>query len=502
MRNMLLALLLIFPPAIAGAADPEVTNVAFAQRTDGSMLIDVTYDVADADGDPLAITLQASDDGGATWIVPTSHTTGDVGQGVAPGAGKSIVWNVGADLPGRELDTISVRVVASDRGVRFEPHSPALYAIMDWDPVDWNEPGIFERYARADLIVLTTVSLWGRQEWEELRPLEKIRAINPDVKIVGYVLAKTVQENWADSRPAHPFGYDMYHATEPYWCYTTTGDTLQDWFNQINVNILEPGCRQAIAGVIRDFQATTNNPLDGVFWDYFPMQLWWPVEGLFEGEADLDGDGVPHHQDPDEIAAFRQACDDLVLEVRAELGEDFIQIFNGPRGQVDPDFAALGDGIHYELFPTIGYESPTMANALDPSVPRSLFNSIDWPRTDNGGPYNFVTNIQRYFYNDDQGVNTLIDLGDLNRVVGLLTGAYASWNNQTGNYAYGWPDVVISLGEPLGPTVIDGDDYTREFEYGRVEMWMKSGTTPNPFGYSIWVGDELVELYDAPYHFP
>lgn len=502
MRKVFLALLVTLLPAASLAAPPEVTNVAFAQRTDGSMRIDVTYDVADADGDTLTVTLQASDDSGATWLVPTAHTTGDVGDGIVPGAGKTIVWDIGADLPRRELDTVSVRVVASDEGVSFEPHSPALYALVVWQVVDWNEPGIFERYAQADLIVLTTVALWGMQQWEELRPLEKIRAINPDVKILGYVLSMTVQDNWIDRRDSHPFGYDMYHATKDYWSYTTTGDTLRNWWRQINLNILDPDCRLAIAGVIHDWQTTTNNPLDGVFWDYFPTQLWWPVDTLFEGEPDLDGDGIPHLEDADEIAAFHQASADLVLDVRAVMGEDFIQVFNGTRAQIDPEFAALSDGIHYELFPTMGFSTPSMANALNPELPRSLFNSISWPRTDNGGPYNILTNIQQYFYNDQNQVNTLLDLGDLFRVVGLLTGTYSSWNSRTGDYRYGWPDVVISLGEPLGPVTIEGNVFTREFEYGGVELTMDDGTMPNPFSYRIWVGDELVEAFDLPYHFP
>jgi hypothetical protein len=79
---------------VLGAA-PLVQNVTIAQRTDGSMLVDITYDVSDADGDTLAITLHLSQDGGATWDYPVLNLSGDVGQGVLPGAGRVIVWDAG-----------------------------------------------------------------------------------------------------------------------------------------------------------------------------------------------------------------------------------------------------------------------------------------------------------------------------------------------------------------------------------------------------------------------
>jgi hypothetical protein len=31
---------------------------------------------------------------------------------------------------------------------------------------------------------------------------------------------------------------------------------------------------------------------------------------------------------------------------------------------------------------------------------------------------------------------------------------------------------------------------------------MESGSPPVPFNYRIYIGDELVEAFDQPYHFP
>ena len=45
---------------------PVVTNV-FAQQRPGARLVDITYDVEDADGDLVEIIVLVSDDNGATW---------------------------------------------------------------------------------------------------------------------------------------------------------------------------------------------------------------------------------------------------------------------------------------------------------------------------------------------------------------------------------------------------------------------------------------------------
>jgi hypothetical protein len=93
---------------------PVVANVTFAQRTDGSGLVDVHYDVADPDSPLLIVQLQASGNGGATWNLVTATATGDVGPGVAPGTGKTVVWDFAADNPGLYLDDVVVRIYVND----------------------------------------------------------------------------------------------------------------------------------------------------------------------------------------------------------------------------------------------------------------------------------------------------------------------------------------------------------------------------------------------------
>jgi sulfatase modifying factor 1 len=120
MKNVTLSLLLCSfvvawtaPPAEANSA-PVVSNVTAAQRTDGSKIVDIRYNLADADGNACTVTVQASSDGGATWTVPITAVSGAVGGGITPGSGKHITWNCATDLPGASGTQYKVRVSADD----------------------------------------------------------------------------------------------------------------------------------------------------------------------------------------------------------------------------------------------------------------------------------------------------------------------------------------------------------------------------------------------------
>lgn len=94
---------------------PEVTNVVASQRGDDSKLVDITYNLTDGDGDPCTVWVSVSDNGGVDWRVParTFIGDGDIGMGVTPGAGKAVVWDAGADMPGA-TGSFQVRVWADD----------------------------------------------------------------------------------------------------------------------------------------------------------------------------------------------------------------------------------------------------------------------------------------------------------------------------------------------------------------------------------------------------
>jgi len=94
-------------------AAPIVSNLTAAQRA-GTKLVDITYDLAAPGFGSVAVTLEASSDGGATWTVPVASATGAVGGSVTPGTGKVIVWNAGVDWLGNYSTQMRFRVVVVD----------------------------------------------------------------------------------------------------------------------------------------------------------------------------------------------------------------------------------------------------------------------------------------------------------------------------------------------------------------------------------------------------
>ena len=488
----------------SSAASPEVTNVALNQRQDGSGLVDISYDVADADGDPLMISVRASLDGGATWDFPVINTAGDIGAGVMSGVDRSIVWNLGIVPQKFSGSDFMVKVIASDVGVDFPANSPGQTAIMDFSAIDWSNPANIEKYSRAGLCQIMAANVWQGGDNGHIDVVGQMRALNPDIKVIGYVSAKSAQLS-GESPSADLFWHEWFLRTRPYWAYTTTGDTVQDWPNTVVINILNPDCRTAMVETIVEFQRNSLNQLDGIFWDYFNPSLWIPNVVSVEGEPDLDGDGIGHFNDPDERAAYRSAEVALVQAVRDSLGEGFIQIFNGQRAYSDTTFASLADGLIYELFPTLYFPDPDMAHALDPNFANSLTNIRNVLRADNGGPFIVLTNPWRNFYNDQNMQPTRVETGNQFRAVALLVDAYACWSTDgtsSFNYIYGWPQVPVSLGAPLGEATYESNFIRRDFAYGRVEIEMKSGFYPNAFDYRIWELGQIVEELAIPYHFP
>lgn len=88
---------------------PVISNVNASQRTDGSMIVDIYYDLV---GGTYTISVQASDDGGVTWNVPITALTGDVGPGATSGVGKQIFWDSVSDLSYVTGAQFAIRVCA------------------------------------------------------------------------------------------------------------------------------------------------------------------------------------------------------------------------------------------------------------------------------------------------------------------------------------------------------------------------------------------------------
>ena len=113
MNRCILAVFALASLSAMANTPPEITNVRASQR-EGTKLVDIYYDAADADGDALKIRVEISDNDGAKYSVPALTFTGDIGEGIAPGTNKHIVWDAGTDWDGEYSDQMRVKIFAID----------------------------------------------------------------------------------------------------------------------------------------------------------------------------------------------------------------------------------------------------------------------------------------------------------------------------------------------------------------------------------------------------
>ena len=108
------ALLLVLSPVLCLAnSAPVVSGVTATQRADDSKLVDIYYNLADADGDNCTVWAVVSDNNGLTWTAPAITLSGAAGYNISPGNGKHIIWDAGRDIPGKVGD-FKARVFADD----------------------------------------------------------------------------------------------------------------------------------------------------------------------------------------------------------------------------------------------------------------------------------------------------------------------------------------------------------------------------------------------------
>ncbi|MCP4708062.1 MAG: hypothetical protein GY869_05520 [Planctomycetes bacterium] len=57
---------------------PVVSNVTAYQRGDDSKLVDIRYDLADADGDACTVWVAIRNNAGQSWTIPARTFAGDI----------------------------------------------------------------------------------------------------------------------------------------------------------------------------------------------------------------------------------------------------------------------------------------------------------------------------------------------------------------------------------------------------------------------------------------
>lgn len=89
--------------------DNTISNVRAVARTDG--VVEITYDHAwQPYMDTVRVALRVSSDGGRTYSVPVRSVSGDIGNAVAMGIDRKILWNASMDFPGSVATGLAVEV--------------------------------------------------------------------------------------------------------------------------------------------------------------------------------------------------------------------------------------------------------------------------------------------------------------------------------------------------------------------------------------------------------
>jgi hypothetical protein len=90
---------------------PRIINVTAAQII-ATTSVAFHYDLADQN--TANIVLEISSDSGATWTVPTTTASGDLGLGISSGTNKTITWNGATDFAGYDVTTMRIRLRGTD----------------------------------------------------------------------------------------------------------------------------------------------------------------------------------------------------------------------------------------------------------------------------------------------------------------------------------------------------------------------------------------------------
>jgi len=95
---------------------PVVYELSAAQRMDGSGLVDIAYSLFDANGDLCTVSLALADgiDADYSYNPDPANLSGDIGEGIAIGTNKEILWNALAEGITFDGSQYRLKVIADD----------------------------------------------------------------------------------------------------------------------------------------------------------------------------------------------------------------------------------------------------------------------------------------------------------------------------------------------------------------------------------------------------
>jgi uncharacterized protein (TIGR02145 family) len=93
---------------------PVVSNVTLVNNITTTGLVDIYYDVTDADQNYVNIKMEASNDGGTTYNFACTLISGDTGSGVSIGTNKHIIWDFVREHSGVSGSNFKIKIIADN----------------------------------------------------------------------------------------------------------------------------------------------------------------------------------------------------------------------------------------------------------------------------------------------------------------------------------------------------------------------------------------------------
>ncbi|KPK72762.1 MAG: hypothetical protein AMJ79_15515 [Phycisphaerae bacterium SM23_30] len=209
---------------------PVVSNVTVSQRGDGSKLVDIRYDLADA----CAVSVSVSDNHGFTWMVPAVSFFGDVGAGIGAGLNKHIIWNCQRDLPRIYGTSYKSRITADDGQDCYQAESPT-FTIDNRDNA-WSQGADINLDGKVNLLDWVILAKF----WLQLKPPISSEPNMVLIPAGEFAMGDHFDEGFGDNRelPVHDVYVDSFlmsrfQVTNHQYCLFLNDALTQD---QIEIN--------------------------------------------------------------------------------------------------------------------------------------------------------------------------------------------------------------------------------------------------------------------------
>jgi len=111
MRKLTTTIILLLAVTLTNAQPGTFSNISAIQRTDGSALVDINFDLSGIGSATYYISLEVSfNDGANYWPISAAAITGDIE--ISPGTGNLIIWDALQSHPNRFSENSRIKLVA------------------------------------------------------------------------------------------------------------------------------------------------------------------------------------------------------------------------------------------------------------------------------------------------------------------------------------------------------------------------------------------------------